>query len=80
MVGASNGYTQNVIVKFIDCVVSFCCFWISKLLYLDFQILLSTEVSYSTVENRSRFTPSNMVLRPLFNTETTLIWYCYHSC
>jgi len=20
-----------------------------------------------------------MVLRPLFNTETTLIWYCYHS-
>jgi len=22
-----------------------CCFWISKLLYLDFQILLSTEVA-----------------------------------
>jgi hypothetical protein len=36
-------------------------------------------VNYCTVENRSRFTPSNMVLRPLFNTETTLIWYCYHS-
>ena len=99
-----------------------CCFWISKLLYLDFQILLSTEVvtrlshdqvalfktfrdtvqkcarrtinqaasrikqasyncsiNYCTVENCSRITPSNMVLRPLFNTETTLIWYCYHS-
>jgi len=36
-------------------------------------------VNYCTVENRLRFTPSNMVIRPLFNTETTLIWYCDHS-
>jgi len=36
-------------------------------------------VNYCIVENRSRFTPSNIVFRPLFNTETTLIWYCYHS-
>jgi len=25
-------------------IIDSCCFWISKLLYLDFQILLSTEV------------------------------------
>jgi len=39
----------------------------------------NAQVSLRHFVARSRFTPSNMVLRPLFNIETTLIWYCYHS-